>query len=237
MRVGGWVAPPGDSLSGGGASEGGVQGGKPRRGRRGAPFATTTTAVRAGGGSLSKMTAAWRATRSPFLNRLAGRVTRRAPYRFMRGVRAARRAARARRAREVRRGTSRSRLLVKIAGLLWCASVLAIARFERPAHLIGRSRRAAGLARRVPPAWPSVHARSRPGARRIQTKTAAWRALRRRRADREARDARPSFQATARGVGPGGRRARPRAGLHDGRQARPGRGAIPAHSAGPPAGS
>ena len=48
-RVGGWVSPPGDSLSGGGASEGGVQGGKPRRGRRGAPFATTTTAVRAGG--------------------------------------------------------------------------------------------------------------------------------------------------------------------------------------------
>ena len=49
-RVGGWVSPPGDSFSGGGASEGGVQGGKPRRGRRGAPFATTTTAIRAGGG-------------------------------------------------------------------------------------------------------------------------------------------------------------------------------------------
>ena len=44
-RVGGWVSPPGDSLFGGGASEGGVQGGKPRRGRRGTPFATTTTTM------------------------------------------------------------------------------------------------------------------------------------------------------------------------------------------------
>ena len=35
----GWVSPPGGSFFGGGASEGGVQGGKPRRGRRGTPFA------------------------------------------------------------------------------------------------------------------------------------------------------------------------------------------------------
>jgi len=33
------VSPLGDSLIGGGASEGGIQGGKPRRGRRGTPFA------------------------------------------------------------------------------------------------------------------------------------------------------------------------------------------------------
>ena len=48
-RVGGWVSPPGDSLCGGGGSEGGVQGGKPSRGRRGAPFAETAMAVRTGG--------------------------------------------------------------------------------------------------------------------------------------------------------------------------------------------
>ncbi|HAM52262.1 MAG TPA: hypothetical protein DCP92_16790 [Nitrospiraceae bacterium] len=34
----GWVAPFGDSLSGGGASEGGFQRGKPRRGRSGTVF-------------------------------------------------------------------------------------------------------------------------------------------------------------------------------------------------------
>ena len=31
-RVGGWVSPPGDSFSGGGASEGGVQGGETKAG-------------------------------------------------------------------------------------------------------------------------------------------------------------------------------------------------------------
>jgi hypothetical protein len=39
ISVGGWVSPLGDSLSGGGGSEEEFQGGKPSRGRRGAPFA------------------------------------------------------------------------------------------------------------------------------------------------------------------------------------------------------
>ena len=42
MSVGGWVFPLGDSFLGGGASDGGFQGGKTRRGRRGTPYANGT---------------------------------------------------------------------------------------------------------------------------------------------------------------------------------------------------
>ena len=88
-RVGGWVSPPGDSLFGGGASEGGVQGGETKAGearRALCPHSTQPTGW-AGGDSVRRSRRG--ARRAHRRARPARRVTRRAPLKIRRAAGAA----------------------------------------------------------------------------------------------------------------------------------------------------